>query len=254
MADLQSQQILTDSRDEARNEMAEQRIALVTGGNRGIGLEVCRQLAGLGIRVILGSCDEAKGVVAAKQLAAARLSIEARQLDVASVQSIRECMNWVRRDVGRLDILVNNAGIMIEEGDADPLEELEIVRDTMQTNVYGPLLLSRLAVPIMKSRRHGRIVNLSSGMGSLAEMSAEYIAYRLSKAGINVLTRVIAAETEGMGILVNSVDPGWVQTGMGGRGASRTVEKGADTVVWLATLPDSGPTGTFFRDRKPIAW
>jgi len=235
-------------------KMGEQRIALVTGGNRGIGLEVCRQLAGLHMRVILGSRDETKGVAAAKQLATAGLSVEARQLDVASVQSIRECMNWVRRDVGRLDILVNNAGIMIEEGDADPLEELEMVRDTMQTNVYGPLLLSRLAVPIRKSRRYGRIVNLSSGMGSLTEMGAGYVAYRLSKAGINVLTRVIAAEAEGMGILVNSVDPGWVQTAMGGRGASRTVEKGAETVVWLATLPDSGPTGAFFRDRKPIAW
>jgi len=195
-----------------------------------------------------------KGIAAAKQLAESGLSVESRQLDVANVQSIRECMNWVRRDLGRIDILVNNAGIMIEEDDADPLEELEIVRDTMQTNVYGPLLLSRLAIPIMKSRRHGRIVNLSSGMGSLAEMSAGYIAYRLSKAGINVLTRVLAAETEGMGILVNSVDPGWVQTGMGSRGASRTVYKGAETVVWLATIPDSGPTGGFFRDRKAIAW
>ena len=104
------------------------------------------------------------------------------------------------------------------------------------------------------SNGRAEIVNLSSGMGSLAEMSAGYIAYRLSKAGINVLTRVIAAETEGMGILVNSVDPGWVQTGMGGRGASRTVYKGAETVVWLATVPDSGPTGGFFLDRKPIPW
>lgn len=235
-------------------DLTEQRIALVTGGNRGIGMEVCRQLATLGIRVIMGSRDQAKGLAAAKQLSAAGPVIEVRQLDVESVQSIRECMNWVRRDVGRLDILVNNAGIMLEEDEDDPLEELEIVRDTMQTNVYGPFLLSRLAVPIMKSRRYGRIVNLSSGMGSLAEMGAGYFAYRLSKAGINVLTRVVAAETEGMGILVNSVDPGWVQTGMGGRGATRTVEKGADTVVWLATLPDSGPTGSFFRDRKPIAW
>ena len=234
--------------------MAEQRIALVTGGNRGIGMEVCRQLAALGISVIMGSRDQEKGVAAAKQLAAGGLVTEVRQLDVASVQSIRECMNWVRRDIGRLDILVNNAGIMLEEDEDDPLEELEIVRDTMQTNVYGPFLLSRLAVPIMKSRRYGRIVNLSSGMGSLAEIGAGYFAYRLSKAGINVLTRVVAAETEGMGILVNSVDPGWVQTGMGGRSATRTVEKGAETVVWLATLPDSGPTGTFFRDRKPIAW
>ncbi len=234
--------------------MAEQQIALVTGGNRGIGLETCRQLARLGIKVILGSRDPAKGVAAAREMIEAALPVEARQLDVANVQSIRECMNWVRRDVGRIDILVNNAGIMIEEADADPLEELEIVRDTMQTNVYGPLLLSRLAIPIMKSRRHGRIVNMSSSMGSLTEMGAGYLAYRLSKAGINVLTRALAAETEGMGILVNSVDPGWVQTGMGGGGATRTLYKGAETVVWLATIPDSGPSGLFFRDRKPIPW
>jgi NAD(P)-dependent dehydrogenase (short-subunit alcohol dehydrogenase family) len=234
--------------------MADQRIAIVTGGNRGIGLEVCRQLAKLGIRVILGSRDGPRGVAAAKELSAGGLTVEARQLDVSSAKSIGECMNWIRRDVGRIDILVNNAGIMVEEGDADPLEELEIIRETMQTNVYGPVLLARLAIPIMKSRRYGRIVNLSSNMGSLAEMGGGYIAYRMSKAGINVVTRVIAAETEGMGILVNSVDPGWVRTGMGGQGATRTVEKGAETVVWLATLPDNGPTGTFFRDRKAIAW
>jgi len=234
--------------------MTEQRVALVTGGNRGIGLEVCRQLAHLGMKVILGSRDLAKGVTAADELIAAGQSVAARQLDVASSQSIRECMNWVRRELGRLDVLVNNAGIMVEEDDADPVEELEIVRDTMQTNVYGPLLLSRLAVQIMKSRRYGRIVNLSSAMGSLNEMGAGYIAYRLSKAGINVVTRVVAAESEGMGILVNSVDPGWVKTAMGGRGASRTVQKGAESVVWLATLQESGPTGGFFRDRKSIPW
>jgi NAD(P)-dependent dehydrogenase (short-subunit alcohol dehydrogenase family) len=234
--------------------MAEQRIALVTGGNRGIGLEICRQLGQQRIRVILGSRDLAKGVTAAAELNANGLSVEPRQLDVASVQSIRECMNWVRRDVGRLDILANNAGIMIEDGDTDPLEELEIVRDTMQTNVYGPLLLSRLAIPLMKTRRYGRIVNLSSGMGALSEMGPGYIGYRLSKAGINVVTRVLAAESEGMGILVNSVDPGWVRTAMGGRGANRSVEKGAETAVWLATLPDNGPTGGFFRDRRMIPW
>jgi NAD(P)-dependent dehydrogenase (short-subunit alcohol dehydrogenase family) len=234
--------------------MAEQRIALVTGGNRGIGLELCRQLGQQRVRVILGSRDLAKGIAAASELKANDLTVEARQLDVASVQSIRECMNWMRRDVGRLDILINNAGIMVEDDDADPLEELEIVRDTMQTNVYGPLLLSRLAIPIMKTRRYGRIVNLSSGMGSLSEMGAGYVAYRLSKAGINVVTRVLAAETEGMGILVNSVDPGWARTTMGGRGATRSVEKGAETPLWLATLPDDGPTGGFFRDRRAIAW
>jgi NAD(P)-dependent dehydrogenase (short-subunit alcohol dehydrogenase family) len=234
--------------------MPEQRIALVTGGNRGIGLEICRQLSTQRIRVILGSRDLAKGVAAAAELNASGLPAEPRQLDVANVQSIRECMNWIRREVGRLDVLINNAGIMVEDDDADALEELEIVRDTMQTNVYGPLLLSRLAVPIMKTRRYGRIVNLSSGMGSLSEMGAGYIAYRMSKAGINVVTRVLAAETEGMGILVNSVDPGWVRTAMGGRGATRSVEKGAETPLWLATLPDDGPSGGFFRDRRAIAW
>jgi NAD(P)-dependent dehydrogenase (short-subunit alcohol dehydrogenase family) len=234
--------------------MAEQRIALVTGGNRGIGLELCRQLGQQGIRVILCSRDPAKGIAAAAELKANGLPVEPRQLDIANVQSIRECMNWVRREVGRLDVLVNNAGIMVEDDDADSLEELEIVRDTMQTNVYGPLLLSRLAIPIMKTRRYGRIVNLSSGMGSLSEMGAGYIAYRMSKAGINVVTRVLAAETEGMGILVNSVDPGWVRTAMGGRGATRSLEKGVETPVWLATLSDDGPTGGFFRDRRAIAW
>jgi NAD(P)-dependent dehydrogenase (short-subunit alcohol dehydrogenase family) len=234
--------------------MAEQRIALVTGGNRGIGLEISRQLGKLGIRVLLGSRDAAKGIAAAAELIAAQLPVEARELDVADDESIKECMNWIRRDLGRLDILVNNAGIMVEEGDADPAEELQIIRDTMQTNVYGPLLLSRLAIPIMKSRRYGRIVNLSSGMGSLTEMGAGYIAYRMSKAGLNVVTRVLAAETEGMGILVNSVDPGWVQTAMGGRGAHRSVYKGAETPVWLATVPAGGRTGAFFRDRKTIPW
>jgi NAD(P)-dependent dehydrogenase (short-subunit alcohol dehydrogenase family) len=234
--------------------MAEQRIALVTGGNRGIGFEVCRQLAQLGVIVVLGARDIEKGEAAANKLIDDGLPVEARQLDVANAQSIRECMTWVRKDLGRLDILVNNAGIMTEENDADPLEEIEIVRDTMQTNVYGALLLSRLAIPIMKSRRYGRIVNLSSGMGSLNEMGPGYIGYRLSKAGLNVVTRVLAAESEGMGILVNSVDPGWVQTAMGGRGANRSVQKGAESVIWLAMLPESGPTGGFFRDHKVIPW
>jgi NAD(P)-dependent dehydrogenase (short-subunit alcohol dehydrogenase family) len=234
--------------------MAEQQIALVTGGNRGIGFEICRQLAKLGIRVIVGSRDAAKGLGAAGELISERLPVEARELDVASDESIESCMDWIRRDLGRLDILVNNAGIMLEEEDADAEQEIQIIRETMQTNVYGPLLLSRLAIPIMKSRRRGRIVNLSSGMGSLSEMGPGYVAYRMSKAGINVVTRVLAAETQGLGILVNSVDPGWVQTSMGGPGASRTVQKGAETAVWLATLPDKGPTGGFFRDRKTIPW
>ena len=234
--------------------MAEEKIALVTGGNRGIGLEICRQLSSLGVFVVLGSRTGSHGIAAARELATAGGKVEPRQLDVSSEENIKECMTSIRKQFGRLDILVNNAGIMDEENDSDPDTELRILRETMETNVYGPLLLSRLAVPIMKSRRYGRIVNVSSSMGSLAEMGAGYIGYRMSKAGINVVTRVLAAETQGMGILVNSVDPGWVQTAMGGRGANRTVEKGAETPVWLANLPDDGPTGGFFRDRKSLAW
>ena len=234
--------------------MAESRVALVTGGNRGIGQEVCRQLAKIGVHVILGSRDAARGSAAAAPMIADKLNVEPRQLDVDSTESINDCIEWIRRDIGRLDILVNNAGVMEEEEDLDAEAELDVIRRTMQTNVYGPLLLSRCAVPIMKSRRYGRIVNVSSSMGSLSEMGVGYIAYRMSKAALNVLTRVLASETQGMGILVNSVDPGWVQTAMGGRGASRNVYKGAETPVWLATLPDGGPTGGFFRDRKPIAW
>jgi NAD(P)-dependent dehydrogenase (short-subunit alcohol dehydrogenase family) len=234
--------------------MAEEQIALVTGGNRGIGLEICRQLSRLGVHVVIGSRSGARGIAAARQLASTGGRVDSCELDVANHEQIRDCMAWIGQQFGRVDILVNNAGIMDVDDDSDPEAELRILRDTMETNVYGPLLLSRLAIPIMKSRRYGRIVNLSSSMGSLAEMGAGYVGYRMSKAGINVLTRVLAAETQGLGILVNSVDPGWVQTAMGGRGASRTVDKGAETPVWLSTLPDDGPTGGFYRDKKPIAW
>src|SRR4051812_7168544 len=234
--------------------MPEERIALVTGGNRGIGLEICRQLSKLGVYVLLGSRNPSQGTAAASGLTSSGGKVEARALDVSNPENIKVCMTSIGKQFGRLDILVNNAGIMDEDDDSDPESELRILREAMETNVYGALLLSRLAVPIMKSRRYGRIVNLSSSMGSLTEMGAGYIGYRMSKAGINVVTRVLAAETQGMGILINSVDPGWVQTSMGGRGASRTVQKGAETPVWLATLPEDGPTGAFFRDKKAIAW
>ena len=197
--------------------MAEQRIALVTGGNRGIGLELCRQLGQQRIRVILCSRDAAKGVAAAAELKANGLPVEPRQLDVANVQSIRECMNWVRREVGRLDVLINNAGIMVEDDDADSLEELEIVRDTMQTNVYGPLLLSRLAIPIMKTRRYGRIVNLSSILGSITYQATpgsptygfSRPSYNVSKAAVNAYTVQLAYQLKDTKIKVNAAHPGW---------------------------------------------
>lgn len=131
---------------------------------------------------------------------------------------------------------------------------MPVVRDTLEVNLLGPWRLAQECVPLMRRRSYGRIVNLSSGLGSMAEMAASYSAYRVSKAGLNALTRILADELRGTNILVNAVCPGWVQTAMGGPNAPVPVDKGADTATWLATLPDGGPTGGFFRDRRLIPW
>ena len=231
------------------------RIALVTGGNRGIGLEICRQLAQQGLTVILAARDASKGKAAVKALNEERLAVEFHRLDVTSCRSIRACVASVAERCGRIDVLVNNAGIMIDPRGSRFLDsKLDTYRDTFETNLYGPLQLAQAVVPVMKANRYGRIVNVSSGQGQLSEMSAGTPAYRMSKTALNALTRILAAEFHDNNILVNSMCPGWVRTAMGGESAPRTPEEGADTALWLATLPDDGPTGGFFRDRKPIPW
>ncbi len=231
------------------------RIALVTGGNRGIGFEVCRQLARHGLSVVLTARDASKGKAAAKGLQDEGLAVEFHRLDVTSCRSIRACVAAVAGRRGRIDVLVNNAGVMIDPRGSRFLDsKLDTYRDTLETNLYGPLQLAQAVVPLMKASRYGRIVNVSSGQGQLSEMGAGTPAYRISKTALNALTRIVAAEFHGSNILVNSMCPGWVRTAMGGDGAPRTPEQGADTALWLATLPDDGPTGGFFRDRKPIAW
>jgi NAD(P)-dependent dehydrogenase (short-subunit alcohol dehydrogenase family) len=229
------------------------RIAVVTGANRGIGLEICRQLAQRGIVVVLTSRDEAEGEVARQQLATNGLEVINHQLDVTDKASIQRLADWLRREFGKLDILVNNAGIALDNRGILKVD-LETIQTTIETNTYGPLLLCQTLVPLMKRHNYGRIINVSSGMGQLSEMGRETSAYRLSKTALNAVTRMVAAELEGTDILVNSMCPGWVRTDMGGPNADRSVEKGAETAVWLATLPTGGPSGRFFRDQQEIPW
>ena len=230
------------------------RIALVTGANRGLGLETCRQLAARGVHVILTSRQEAEGVAAAEMLGREGLSVVARCLDVTQAKDIEAMVDYIHSICGRLDVLVNNAAIYIDEG-ASLLEiSLADLRQTMETNFYGPLRLCRAVAPMMRQQRFGRIVNVSSGYGALSEMGAGAPAYSISKAALNALTCILADELRGADLKVNAACPGWVRTEMGGPEAPRTPSEGADTIVWLATLPRRGPTGGFFRDRKRIPW
>jgi NAD(P)-dependent dehydrogenase (short-subunit alcohol dehydrogenase family) len=234
---------------------AASRVALVTGGNRGIGYEICRQLGARGLTVLLGSRDPARGKAAARRLQQEGLAVEFQRLDVSASRSIRAAVDAIVRRHARIDVLVNNAGIMIDRRGSRFLDSrIPAYRRTLETNLYGPLLLAQAVVPSMKRRRYGRIVNMSSSLGQLSDMGVGTPAYRISKAALNALTGILAAELEGTGVLVNAMSPGWVRTAMGGNEAPLSAAQGADTAVWLATLPANGASGGFFRDRKPIAW
>lgn len=234
------------------------RVALVSGANRGIGFEIARQLARKGVVVAIGSRDLDKGRVAAQLIVAEGYSAEAIQLEITDGKSIVAAVGEVMLRHGRIDILVNNAAILVDGpgGFKSSLFELqaETVRQTFETNLLGPLRLTQAVVPIMQRQKYGRIVNLSSGAGQLSDMRSGFPAYRMSKTALNALTRITAAELAGVNIKVNAVCPGWVRTDMGGAEAERPVEIGAETPVWLAMLPENGPTGGFFRDQRPIPW
>lgn len=241
---------------------SDKRVALVTGANRGIGFEIARQLAQTGITVLIGARNQDRGLSACEQLKLAGLDAHFIRVDVTRATSIEAAIGKIKDDFKRLDILVNNAGIQIDTQsgilELDPV----IFQHTLETNAFGPLLLAQAAIPIMKTNGYGRIVNMASILGSLAEIASPndpYIevlspAYRLSKTLLNGITVLLAKELRGSNILVNSVCPGWVRTEIGGDQAPLTPEQGADTPVWLATLPDDGPTGGFFRERQPIPW
>lgn len=238
--------------------MADKRVALISGANRGIGLEAARQLARKGVLVVIGSRDLDKGQAAAQSIVDEGYPAEVVRLDVTDGASIASAVEEIARRHGRIDILINNAAILIDGpgGFKSSLFELraDTARQTWETNVLGPLRLTQAVVPIMQRNGYGRIVNLSSGAGQLSDMRSGFPAYRLSKTALNALTRITASELASTNIKVNAVCPGWVRTEMGGAEAERPVEVGAETPVWLATLPENGPTGGFFRDLRPIPW
>ena len=238
------------------------RVALVTGANRGIGYAISRRLGEQNITVVLGARDPRKGTEACSRLLGEGLDVHFELLDVIDEKSIKSAIERIQAHFGRLDILINNAGIMID-GEEDALNvDQETVRETLRINVLGPLMLCQYCIPLMQAGGYGRIVNLASGLGSLTEMAdpeSAYAgvrapAYRLSKAGLNCITTLMAKEVRGDNILINSACPGWVRTDMGGDQAPLTPEQGADTPVWLATLPDGGPTGGVYRERTLIPW
>jgi NAD(P)-dependent dehydrogenase (short-subunit alcohol dehydrogenase family) len=238
--------------------MAATRVALVTGANRGIGREIVRQLARQGLLAVIGSRDPEKGLATAAALRTEGIEAPVVVLDVADEKSPVHAADEIKRLYGRCDVLVNNAGIIADGPGGFQASLLDTVltdvRRTFETNVLGPLRLMQAVVPLMREQGYGRIVNLSSGAGQLTYMEMGFPAYRMSKSALNALTRIAATEFREANIKVNAVCPGWVKTDMGGPNATKSVEQGADTPVWLATLPDNGPTGGFFRDRKPIPW
>ncbi|HEY1358385.1 MAG TPA: SDR family NAD(P)-dependent oxidoreductase [Thermoleophilaceae bacterium] len=222
--------------------MPPERTALVTGGNRGIGLEAARQLAAAGLRVVLTSRDADAGRAAADDL-----GVDYAQLDVTDAASVDELADM------EIDVLVNNAGVLLDEGRGMLDLDEHTLRATFEANFFGPFRTCARLLPGMVERGYGRVVNVSSGAGQITKMTSYSPAYSISKAALNAMTRQFALAAAG-DVKVNAMCPGWVHTDMGGSAAPRSPEEAADTIVWLATLPADGPTNGFFRDRRPLDW
>jgi NAD(P)-dependent dehydrogenase (short-subunit alcohol dehydrogenase family) len=230
------------------------KVALVTGGNRGIGYELVKQLAQIGFKVILVSRDPEKGLEGAQKLNVSNLDVSFLEMDVDNQESIRQAAITVNERFGRLDVLINNAGVYLDKNEKLLTMDPCILAKQWQPIFFGPYHVIRSFIPIMEKQGYGRIINVSSEYGAMSEMSYPGVgAYKLSKFAINGLTRLVAAEING-DIKINAVDPGWVSSDMGGPSAPRTPKQAAESILWLATIGPEGPSGGFFRDGKPIDW
>jgi NAD(P)-dependent dehydrogenase (short-subunit alcohol dehydrogenase family) len=239
-----------------------QKIALITGGNKGLGFEIGRQLGKLGNTILIGARDKKRGLAAVEKLKAEGIDAHAIIIDVTHEPSIARAAEYVEQEYERLDILVNNAGVMENPNHTASTTPHDILRDVFETNFFGAVAVAQAMLPLLRKSEAGRIVNMSSTLGSLARhsdpadpyASVKVFDYDASKAALNSFTIHLAHELRDTPIKVNSACPGWVKTDMGGSGAPGTVDQGADTPVWLATLPADGPTGGFFNSRKPVPW
>lgn len=238
--------------------MNQKPVAVVTGGNRGMGLATCQALAEKGFHVLLASRDLNSGKMAARALSRQSHSVEAVKLEMTSQADIEALASYLRNAYGRVDVLINNAGIMIDGGIDSPADicdvDVEVIRKSLEVNTIAPMMLIKAFLPLMQQAGYGRIVNISSGMGQLSDMGGQNPGYRISKTALNAVTAIFAAELDGSGIAINAVCPGWVRTDMGGSNAVLSPEQGVDTTVWLATLADANISGGFYRQRQLIDW
>ncbi|MEY8738429.1 SDR family oxidoreductase [Bacillales bacterium AN1005] len=229
-------------------------IALVTGGNRGIGFELVKQLALKGFKVILASRDSKRGQESAQKLKESNLDVSFVVMDVENQESIRQAATYVNEKYGRLDVLINNAGVYLDEYEKLLTMDSSMLEKTMKINFFGVYHVIYTFIPLMKKQGYGRIINVSSELGALSEMCVQGTgAYKLSKLALNGLTQLVASEVE-EDIKINAVCPGWVSSDMGGPTAPRTPKQAAESILWLATIGSDGPNGGFFRDGRPISW
>lgn len=229
------------------------RVAIVTGGNRGIGYEVCKELSKADCRLVLTSRNEEDGKKALDSLDD-HDNVVYHKLDVTDIKDISRLRQWILKMYGRVDILVNNAGIYLDDGVSVFEVDEKIVQETMAANFYGAFRMCRSFVPLMKQNGYGRIVNISSGYGAMNEMAGYQAAYRISKASLNALTLIMADELRDSNIKVNAVCPGWVNTDMGGNMAPTSSQAAARDIVHFALVDAAGPSGGFFRFKKAIQW